>query len=73
MEKRMGNMTEEERERQILMYGPSGTEPTREEIDQYMKEHDTNFYNAREALRERAYGGKPPRGFVSWGEFWKNF
>lgn len=25
------------------------------------------YYSAREKLREKAYGGKPPGGYSSWG------
>ena len=31
------------------------------------------FYTAREEARERAYGGKPPTGYQSWGDYWKNY
>jgi hypothetical protein len=51
-------------------------EPTIEEIEKYMKEHNESFYHAREILRERAYGKKygheKPAG-MSWGEFWKGY
>jgi len=49
-----------------------GKEPTLEEIERYMKENKTDFYNTREALREAAYGGKPPLGYQSWGDYWKS-
>lgn len=48
-----------------------------EEIDSerniriYMEEHNENYYNARELLRERVNGGKPPDGYGSWGDYWK--
>lgn len=42
-------------------------------IAQYMEEHHENYYNAREKLREKEYGGKPPQGFQSWGDYWKAF
>ena len=45
--------------------------PTQEEIERYMKKHKENYYNARERLRELVYGGKPPNGFSSWGDYWK--
>ena len=35
-----------------------GKEPTAEEIEQYMKANNENYYNARERLREKAYGGE---------------
>jgi hypothetical protein len=43
------------------------------EIFQFMKENDMDYYNAREILREKAYGGKPPEGFQSWGDYWKSY
>lgn len=46
-------------------------EPTEDEIEKYMKEHNENYYCSREKLREEAYGGKPPAGYNSWGDFWK--
>ena len=48
-------------------------EPTEEEIRRYMKENNENYYNARERLREHAYGGKPPGGYRSWGDYWKSY
>lgn len=50
-----------------------GYEPTEEEIQEYMKANNMDFYNARERLREAAYGGLPPRGYSSWGEYWKAY
>lgn len=41
-------------------------EPTQKEIQTYMTEFKENFYNARERLREKVYGGLPPNGFSSW-------
>lgn len=32
-----------------------------------------SFYNAREQAREEKYGGKPPEGFRSWGDYWKAY
>lgn len=46
-------------------------EPTEDEIVTYMIETSKDFYNAREDLRERAYGGKPPEGFPDWGTYWQ--
>ena len=48
-------------------------EPTDDEIREYMEEKDENYYNARERLRERVYGGKPPKGYQSWGDYWKSY
>ena len=50
-----------------------GREPTEQEIQEYMKENNENYYNARERLRENAYGGKPPGGYRSWGDYWKSY
>lgn len=50
-----------------------GTEPSPEEISAYMVEHNESFYNAREALRCKAYGGSPPDGCSSWDDFWKRY
>lgn len=49
---------------------PRGKEPTRAEIDELMKQGES-YYSAREKLREAAYGGKPPEGYRSWGDYWK--
>jgi hypothetical protein len=39
-----------------------------------MKEHrGETYYTAREKLRELAYGGKPPDGYASWGDYWKSY
>lgn len=46
-------------------------EPTEEQIEAYMKKHKENYYNAREKLREKAHGGKPPDGYSDWGTYWK--
>ncbi len=48
-------------------------EPTEGEIKKRMKETGERFYDARERLREAAYGGKPPYGFSSWGDYWKQY
>lgn len=51
-----------------------GEEPTHLEIKAYMDSNPgESFYSVRELLREKAYGGKPPNGCYSWGEFWKNY
>ena len=50
---------------------PKGEEPTQEQIYKHMIKINDNYYTAREQLRELAYGGKPPNGFSSWGDFWK--
>lgn len=46
-------------------------EPSQEEIEQYMEKNKENYYNARERLRELAYGGKPPHGYSDWGTYWE--
>jgi hypothetical protein len=48
-------------------------EPTEDDVREYMEENNENFYNARERLRERVYGGKPPNGYQSWGDYWKSY
>lgn len=50
---------------------PTGKEPTDLEIRELMKEGES-YYSAREKLREKAYGGKPPYGYQSWGDYWKS-
>ena len=45
--------------------------PTESEIKDEMVESGLDYYNARERLREKAYGGKPPDGFSSWGDYFK--
>lgn len=52
---------------------PSCTEPTEQQIQNYMKNNNENYYNARERLREASYGGKPPGGYSSLGDYWKSF
>lgn len=52
-------------------------EPTMDEIRRYAKQtgrnFNTDFYSLREELREQAYGGKPPHGYQSWGDYWKSY
>ncbi len=51
-----------------------GREPTRMEIENYMMNNwGETYYTAREKLRESAYGGKPPNGYSSWGDYWKSY
>ena len=50
-----------------------GTEPTEDEIIMYDRLHKLGYYASREILREKAYGGKPPHGYASWGDYWKNY
>ena len=64
---------DEARSVRALDAAEQGSEPTSEAIQAYMKEHNENYYNAREALRNKAYGGKPPHGFQSWGDYWKSY
>lgn len=47
-------------------------EPAAEKIQGIMDETGESFYNVRERLREEAYGGKPPHGFLSWGDYFKS-
>ena len=51
----------------------SGTEPSPEEVTQSMQDDALSYYEAREKLREKAYGGKPPGGYASWGDYWKSY
>ena len=46
-------------------------EPTDDEIKKHMKNNNENYYNSREKLREESYGGKPPMGYRSWGDYHK--
>ena len=49
--------------------------PTHERILQG-KEPDPSEYHdyaSREVARGKAYGGKPPNGFQSWGDYWKSY
>ena len=49
-------------------------EPTDDEIWEYMRNNKfETYYTAREKLREKAYGGKPPDGYGSWGDYWKSY
>ena len=47
--------------------------PTEEDVKKRRKETGESYYDARERLREIAYGGKPPYGFSSWGDYWKHY
>jgi hypothetical protein len=47
-------------------------EPTTIEIQSCMAENKLTYYGAREFLREQSYGGKPPEGFQSWGDYHKS-
>ena len=50
-----------------------GIEPTKEQVEILMKNNPKHsFYTAREELQEKAYGGKPPHGYASWGDYWKS-
>lgn len=50
-----------------------GKEPSQDEIAKWMKDSsESSYYAAREQLREKAYGGKPPNGCQSWGDYWKS-
>jgi len=51
----------------------SKKEPSEDMIKRHMQEHDENYYNSRERLREEEYGGKPPGGYSSWGDYWKSY
>jgi hypothetical protein len=49
-------------------------EPTESQIQNRMTETNENYYNARENLREEAYGethSKSPG--QSWGDYWKSY
>ena len=51
-----------------------GKEPTMDEIRKYMEENpNLGYYTAREEWRNKAYGGYPPEGFRSWGDYWKSY
>lgn len=47
-------------------------EPSNESVQKHMESSGKGYYGAREDLREEAYGGKPPTGFQSWGDYWKS-
>lgn len=49
-----------------------GEEPTENQIHEVMEDMGKTYYGAREYLREKAYGGKPPTGYDSWGMYWKS-
>ena len=51
----------------------TGTEPSLEEVAQSMQDDELSFYEAREQLREKVYGGKPRGGYTSWGDYWKSY
>lgn len=49
-------------------------EPSDDEISDFLaKNPGHSWYTAREKLREQAYGGRPPGGFQSWGDYWKAY
>jgi len=47
--------------------------PTEKDVQEYMKLNKETYYVSREALRNRAYGGTPPNGYSSWGDYWKSY
>ena len=47
-------------------------EPSEDIIQRHMKETGNSYYGSREYLREQTYGGKPPRNYQSWGDYWKS-
>ena len=47
------------------------SDPTEDQIKNYMDKTGENYYNARERLREESYGGTPPSGYQNWGDYWK--
>jgi hypothetical protein len=50
------------------------TPPAEEKIQLYLREHpELDYYNAREILRNLAYGGSPPGGYKTWGDYWKAY
>ncbi len=52
----------------------NNVEPTEDEIRVYMRNNKKeSYYTAREKLREKAYGGNPPTGYASWGDYWKSY
>ena len=51
----------------------SGKEPSHKIIREKSRREGTSHYQARETLREQAYGGKPPNGHQSWGDYWKSY
>ena len=58
----------------ISNHTSESTEPTESQIREYMKSTGKDYYNAREELREEAYGNtysKSPG--QSWGDFWKSY
>ena len=48
-------------------------EPTEEQIKHLVLNSTHSYYTAREYLRELSYGGKPPNGYRSWGDYWKSY
>ena len=49
-----------------------GKEPSTESVEKRMKEdNNKSFYQAREELRNAAYGPLPP-GYSDWGTYWKS-
>lgn len=47
-------------------------EPTEENISEYCRKTNQDYYTGREQLREIAYGGKPPAPYKSLGDYFKN-
>jgi hypothetical protein len=49
-----------------------GKEPSIKKVKKRMKEtNNKSFYQAREQMRNEAYGPLPP-GYSSWGMYWKS-
>jgi len=65
------------KERVVKLYQlheSTSTEPTESQIREYMKTTGKDYYNAREEIREEAYGTTYSKSPVqSWGDFWKTY
>ena len=75
MSEKQKETTQEYRKRynEIFKKKSEPSEPSEQAIKEYMNKHNENYYNSRERLREKEYGGKPPCEFQSWGDYWKQY
>lgn len=70
----MKTLTHDEIKKALDGKGFPKRHPSDSDVFDHMKEHPSkSFYSAREDLRNEAFGGLPPIGYESWGDFWKSY
>ena len=51
---------------------PIGIEWSEEKIYKLAEKQNLSFSDAKELMRELVYGGKPPKRYPSWADFWES-